>query len=64
MEWRGEAVLEVFMMWIIVWLVEDVREGRITSVSFLLRCWKSYQCFPQHLKPFPLQDFALTFVYL
>lgn len=34
---QGETVLEVFMMWIIVWLVEDIHEEKITSVSFLVR---------------------------
>lgn len=64
--WRDggweEAVLEMFMMWVIVWILEDIHAGKITSVSFLLGCWRSCPCFPQHLKPFSLQDFALMFV--
>jgi len=51
------------MMWVIVWLVEGVHEQQITSVPLLLGCWRSYQCFSQHLKHFSLQDFALMFVY-
>lgn len=34
---RREAVLEVFMMWIIVWFVEDIHEEKITFVSFFAR---------------------------
>lgn len=56
---QGGAVLEVFMMWIIVCLVECIHERKIISISFLLDCWRGYQCFPQHLNPFSLQDCAL-----
>lgn len=51
-------MLEGFIMFGLL----KIREEKITSVSFLLGCWRCYQCFPQHLKPFSFQDFALMFV--